>query len=270
MKNSPSPALEALDFNGGATKTHALDNLNDNPAVDEIPYDLGLGACNGSDIGLDQRGEPRPLTDGGLCDIGAYELGDPLQSGPTFTVNIYDDSDDGACTAAHCSLREAIRAANLYGADSQLSDAAIEFDTEVASTIYVTSALPSIAVPITIDGSGVTLDGAGAPEGTDGLTLSGDGSKVTGLTITGFGGDGVRVLDGASVNLSGSSIFGNNITDNDGLGIDLGEPGVTPNDWPEVDGIQNYPVLYAAVPSGTNSVIVQGGIGGPAGAELGD
>ena len=31
-----------------------------------------------------------------------------------YQVNVTDDSDDGSCSAAHCSLREAINAANAH------------------------------------------------------------------------------------------------------------------------------------------------------------
>ena len=58
-----------LANNGGPTRTHALGALS--PAIDGGP-----AACledNGSEIVVDQRGEPRPDT-GNLCDVGAFEL----------------------------------------------------------------------------------------------------------------------------------------------------------------------------------------------------
>src|SRR5664280_1680851 len=101
------PLLGPLADNGGPTPTHAL--LPGSPAID-----------HGSSGGLttDQRGQPRPFNfpaytdaDDG-SDIGAYELQERAQTGPVFTVNTTDDVDDGVPGIAHCSLREAINAAN--------------------------------------------------------------------------------------------------------------------------------------------------------------
>ena len=47
----------------------------------------------------------------------------------TITVNSIDDTDDGICNVAHCSLREAIHAANnAAGADT------IDFALPISST----------------------------------------------------------------------------------------------------------------------------------------
>jgi CSLREA domain-containing protein len=67
----------------------------------------------------------------------------------TFIVNSADDADDGTCDATHCSLREAINAANANaGTDT------IAFDIPGAGphTIQPTSALPFIAFSAIIDG----------------------------------------------------------------------------------------------------------------------
>lgn len=73
----------------------------------------------------------------------------------TFTVNALDDLNDGACNAAHCSLREAILAAN-----SAPSNDSIVFS--VSGTILLGAALPSIPQDsaLIIDGAGkITIDG---------------------------------------------------------------------------------------------------------------
>ncbi len=89
----------------------------------------------------------------------------------TFVVNTVDDLDDGNCDADHCSLREAIKAANANpGADT------IAFDIPGAGphTIKLCSLLPKLT------GGGTTIDGttepnyAGAPVVT--LTPSADPS----------------------------------------------------------------------------------------------
>ena len=95
------PLVGPLQDNGGPTFTHAL--LPGSPAIDV--------GDNPSCPASDQRGFARPVdgdSDGtATCDIGAFEFV-PL----VLTVNSADNVDDGACDAAHCSLREAINAVN--------------------------------------------------------------------------------------------------------------------------------------------------------------
>ena len=72
-----------------------------------------------------------------------------------FVVNTTDDLDDGACNTSHCSLREAILAANLTPAD-------VSITFNASGTIHLTSALPDISQDsiLTIDGGNqITLDG---------------------------------------------------------------------------------------------------------------
>jgi len=120
----------------------------------------------------------------------------------TFIVNTTDDSNDGACDVAHCSLREAIFAANTTtAADS------IFFDIGGGGpqTISPTSALPFITQPVLLDGTTqpgyvdkplVELDGSGAGATADGLGLITDGCTVRGLVINRFEANGI-LLDGA-------------------------------------------------------------------------
>jgi CSLREA domain-containing protein len=137
-------------------------------------------------------------------------------------VNATDDVDDGACDASHCSLREAIIAANaLPGADF------IGFDISGAApyTIAPTSPLPTIIDSVTIDGT-TEPDFAGAPiveiSGAnlglvDGLTISSGGSTIRGLVINRFGGDAIKILIGGGNVVEGCYIG----TDVSGA-IDLG------------------------------------------------
>ena len=57
----PDPLLGPLQDNGGPTWTHAL-----------LPGSPAINRCFICSVAKDQRGEPR--AQGGLCDIGAYEL----------------------------------------------------------------------------------------------------------------------------------------------------------------------------------------------------
>jgi CSLREA domain-containing protein len=76
----------------------------------------------------------------------------------TYTVNTLNDVDDGTCDATHCSLREAINAANASSADDTIT-------FSVSGTITLGSTLPNIvnaatAGALTIDGGGdITISG---------------------------------------------------------------------------------------------------------------
>jgi hypothetical protein len=58
---------------------------------------------------------------------------------------------------------------------------------------------------------------------------------------------------------SGNTVWGNRIHDNDGLGIDLGNTGVTPNDPLDADvgpnGLQNAPIIQTARTTGATTTI---------------
>jgi len=103
-----------------------------------------------------------------LCLLAA--LGTASGSPDTFTVNTTDDTDDGTCDTAHCSLREAIEAANNNpGSDT------IEFNIPVTDTGYMVSG---------VTGTWTISLTASLP------TLSGGGTIISGTTQAAFiGGD---------------------------------------------------------------------------------
>jgi CSLREA domain-containing protein len=126
------------------------------------------------------------------------------QPGPTFTVNTADDANDGTCSPEHCSLREAINAAN---AASGMNTIAFAIPGAGVRTISPASALPTITGPVTIDGLTqpgasctswpptllIELNGSGAGAGVDGLKITAGNSTVRGLVLNRFGGDGIEV-----------------------------------------------------------------------------
>ncbi|MGQ0621976.1 MAG: Calx-beta domain-containing protein [Panacagrimonas sp.] len=133
------PLLGPLQNNGGPTRTHAL--LAGSPAIDRVP----AGLC----APTDQRGEPRPP--GVACDAGAYELDN------FFVVSSLADANDGSCDTTHCTLREAINAAN---ATAGVPDS-IGFNLPGGGTITLGSTLPVISAtggPLTIDGPTAVAD----------------------------------------------------------------------------------------------------------------
>ncbi|HNO93687.1 MAG TPA: CSLREA domain-containing protein, partial [Anaerolineales bacterium] len=68
----------------------------------------------------------------------------------SFVVNTNADTNDGTCDAANCTLREAINAANANGFGLDTITFAADY------TITLTSQLPTVNTPITINGNGAT------------------------------------------------------------------------------------------------------------------
>ena len=146
------------------------------------------------------------------------------EPGQVFTVNNAGDvADETGCTAAHCTLREAIQAANSAAGTDTIVFAILSQGTPV---IAVGSAglgpLPTIADPVTIDGttqSGgwIELNGAGAGANADGLVIEAGSSRLVGLVINRFDGYGVVL------NTLGGSVVEGNIIGADLTGtVDLG------------------------------------------------
>ena len=64
----------------------------------------------------------------------------------TFVVNTTDDTSDGACDAAHCSLREAITAANAAPGQDVIEFSGIVSPYATSPvTIALTAVLPTIS-----------------------------------------------------------------------------------------------------------------------------
>ena len=107
---------------------------------------------------------------------------------PPFIVNTTSDSNDGTCSVAHCSLREAINAANSDGNDSIIGfDSTIFGAANGPLTIQLSSVLPSLDSNILLQGPGANLlmvRGEGASDPYRIFTI-GSGKTVTifGLTI---------------------------------------------------------------------------------------
>ncbi len=105
------------------------------------------------------------------------------------TVNTTDDLDNGFCLASHCSLREAINAANL-NADTNT----INFDPAVfaspGNTIDLSSALPSLSTNMVVNGPGSSIltvqrsTAGGTPAFRILAINSGSNVSLSGLTIS--------------------------------------------------------------------------------------
>lgn len=145
---------------------------------------------------------------------------------PPLIVTSTDDPGDGSCTAAHCTLREAIQAVNA-GSGSTLRT--ISFAIPVTDpghdgTVWIirpTSPLPAILRMADVDGRTqatnvgntnpdgpeVVLDGSLAGADADGLVIDGAaGCHIHALVIRGFSGSGVRLRGGRESHVMGCFI----------------------------------------------------------------
>ena len=116
---------------------------------------------------------------------------------------------------------------------------------------------------------GVAADGTTALGNTGhGVHLTTVDNNTIGGTATGAGNiiannswAGVQIQDNTA---TGNTISGNAIYANGGLGIDLGNDGVTANDAGDGDGgannLQNFPVLSKAVTNGVDSITIEGSL----------
>jgi CSLREA domain-containing protein/uncharacterized repeat protein (TIGR01451 family) len=127
----------------GTTVSCPIDQLLSG-AVDQVEVDVAAGSAGAAtasaSIASDQ---PDPdATNNDATETTTVALAAPT----TFTVTSPNDADDSACEVAHCSLREAIRAANANpGRDT------IAFALPGPRLIQPTSGLPALSGPVVVD-----------------------------------------------------------------------------------------------------------------------
>jgi CSLREA domain-containing protein len=151
-------------------------------------------------------------------------------------VNSNNDTYDGSCDASHCSLREAILAANVMPEPAKIR---FNIGGGGTQTIQVASNLPAVAAPVTIDGTTqpgyvsaplIVLDGSlAAGPYADGLVLVGGNTTVKSLVIKNFSGAGIRSTSIGENLIVGCYIFSNAAgsaggpTTNGGIWIESGD-----------------------------------------------
>ena len=220
VKTAAEINLGALASNGGPTQTAALPAGSS--AIDAAD---GLTCLDSLINGVDQRGYKR-FFDGngdgiGRCDVGAFEYGSnnlpPIaQTGPIFTVNSTSYTTDNACTDVHCTLRDAVEAANKDGKDSIIeltAGAAYALQENAGSNAGVVD----ITTPIKINAHGATIrrgSATGIPPNIRAFVVRPGGAlTLTQATISGFG-VGAGEYGGAiwtvgPVTISGCTVTGN-------------------------------------------------------------
>jgi CSLREA domain-containing protein len=197
-----------------------LDAIFDFGRGSQGPFEFMVqGGAGNDDLRFTESGEVKPaefhvLLDGGPGrDVASASRSIVLkqveQIAPSWIVNTTDDRDDGACDAWHCSLREAINAANAHEGRG-----IIRFDipgigprTTGPHTIYPGTALPPLLESVFVDGFSqpltlpntqaspgslnsqrmVEINGSQLDGRSNGLVLSGRASRLRGLAVTGFG-----------------------------------------------------------------------------------
>ena len=143
----------------------------------------------------------------------------------TFTVNTTDDVDNGACLVSHCSLREAINAANALP-DANTINFNISGCPGGICTINLTGALADLATDMTINGTGANTLIVNRNTGGDYRIFTVDSSKtvnISGLTITNghvtsassnnFGGG---IFNGGTLSLTECDVTDNSATGGNG------------------------------------------------------
>jgi CSLREA domain-containing protein len=146
---------------------------------------------------------------------------------PIFFVTKTDDTDDGICNE-DCSLREAVTAANTLSGDDT-----IRFDIPGNGpfTIMLSSNLPDITSPVTIDGTSqrghhstpvVGINGSLINSDAVGFRILADNTVIRGLLVSGFG--AIRSY-GIIVSSNYNEITGNYI------GTDFSGTSALPNGW---------------------------------------
>jgi parallel beta-helix repeat protein len=217
-----------------------------NPAGDAAIGNTGDGIFFGSAEGVVIRANL--VSGNGGC--GIVGSGNSAQiTGNNVGTNLAGTSALGNTSSGICvgngsgfSIRDNLVSGNLAnGVWAAQATATTIAANRIGTDAAGTSAVPNQLDGVYVTGSGVSL--IGGPAAADGNTIAFNLGKGIG-----YGG------------WFGGSAFGSNrIFSNGGLGIDLGDSGVTPNDTGDGDTgpneLQNFPVLTSAIASGGSTTV---------------
>ncbi len=172
----------------------------------------------------------------GLCFLLA--IGTATVSASTLTVNSTSDTDDGKCDVAHCSLREAINAANANSGHDTIefnipnTDSGYQVGVTGTWTISLTAALPNLSDDETTidgltqavyngdtnpDGPEIEITGASMASGSC-LNITSDNNRIRGLVINRCPWHGIQISYVGDANTISGNYIGTDATGN----LDLG------------------------------------------------
>ncbi len=206
----PGFLSDGLQDNGGNTNTFALEATS--PAVDAIAS--GAAGCSATD----QRGISRPQGSG--CDIGAYELFQPIEGqqfsevvgaaaprkGTTPTIDWGDgttpssgkvEADTGQLTGTHTYANEGIYDGSFTYTNSDGSPETRPFDVKVQDAPITATGVPASATAgVAVKAKVATFthaNPAGAASDYTATITWGDGSSSTTGTVSAAAGGGFEV-----------------------------------------------------------------------------
>jgi CSLREA domain-containing protein len=212
----------ALFREEGTTLTAAVSGTSDA----RVTWSTTCGALAGTGATVQFTAPETP----GTCTVRATSVRDPDTNGEValrirsaWRVAALDDTNDGACTFAHCSLREALTAANA----NPDRDSIIILPASTPATITLTAALPFVTQALDLVGpeaTALTINAAataGAPRGV--LYVNGDFSaSLRGMTLRNgrrSGGGGVVIDNNANLTLRDVHVRDNVSVDAPGGGV---------------------------------------------------
>lgn len=142
---------------------------------------------------------------------------------------------------------------NPTGVVSQSAGNTIDGNLISGNTTEGISVFGGLSQTISNNLIGTAADGTSPlPNGGHGIEMViAQGNIVSGGNTIAFNG-GAGICDCSGL---GQAWAGNSVHSNAGLGIDIGDDGVTPNDANDADDVQNYPVLTSATSSGGTTTV---------------
>ena len=173
---------------------------------------IAISTLNGGNVNIGPAGTPAPTLQtpstvnfsgvtGGIVMANGGTMVAPggvtVPTGKKIQWTLTSSANSGAG-----SLRDTLQSINSLKAPAQIT-------YNAPATINLTSALPTVAVPLSVVGKGnLTLNGSAAGAGVNGLAFSSTakGSAVSGVTFQNFGGAGLNLTDAAGTTVSAISV----------------------------------------------------------------
>lgn len=218
-----SPAASPLFRGQGAAFTATVSGTTAANRMVSWSSSCGTGSATGNGYAY-----LAPLTPG-ECVLRATSTLDTSRSAsttvtirPELLVTTTDDVNDGSCTFAHCSLREALLLANAASNPDEILLGSASAMRTISGVITLTDSLPTLRTPITIHGPGadvLSIDAAATPQSPRRVfTLTGAANVALDAVMVRGGraasGGGVQLDSGAVARLTRVVV-----TDNEALSL---------------------------------------------------